>query len=613
MHKTSLIIGGPMQRSLYLFFFCLVCLLMFGSQANAFVCVNNSTDFQQALTNISNDVATDNEVRLESGTYPILAIPTPTTGHFNVTSDDTLEISGGWDSGCATQTQYSPWLTELAGGRDLNGIPPDNTITQTEAGGVLSVTIKDNSSATVSIHNLTIKNGSSDKSGGGLYFLHTATSVTAAAVTVNLYDIIAEKNETNTFGSGIEILDNGTSGGMFVNISDCIIRDNLAMPTAIPGGPGGVSVEVPFSTGAQMAGTFISNCQILNNSAIHLGGGLYINSGTGDTILVNNVIAGNTVSDDNGGGVYIYNDAHNDVTGRNISLTNNTITGNESTGATPASQDGGGIYIGLFSNPLSPDFDLPAILNIYNNIIFNNTATGIGDDFFIEFATDSNNITINNNNFNDTLGTGYFIDGDQTNTIALFNNNEDPLFVNSTDFHLTASSPVINEGDNSAPAVPGDDLDGVIRPQNSTVDMEAYEFLATTTTTSTTSTTTTTLPAAPPTVITDSASDISTSAATLNGSVTPNNSSTSYYFEYGTDTGYGKETDEIFDLTGNTPIAVSEDIEDLDLNTTYFYQLVATNTEGTSKGDNRSFTTPEKNTPKAGGEGCFIDTAINGN
>jgi hypothetical protein len=604
-----------MQRSLYLFFFCLVCLLMFGSQANAFVCVNNSTDFQQALTNISNDVAIDNEVRLESGTYPILAIPTPTTGHFNVTSDDTLEISGGWDSGCATQTQYSPWLTELAGGRDLNGIPPDNTITQTEAGGVLSVTIKDNSSATVSIHNLTIKNGSSDKSGGGLYFLHTATSMTAAAVTVNLYDIIAEKNETNTFGSGIEILDNGTSGGMFVNISDCIIRDNLAMPTAIPGGPGGVSVEVPSSTGAQMAGTFISNCQILNNSAIHLGGGLYINSGTGDTILVNNVIAGNTVSDDNGGGVYIYNDAHNDVTGRNITLTNNTITGNESTGATPASQDGGGIYIGLFSNPLSPDFDLPAILDIYNNIIFNNTATGIGDDFFIEFATDSNNITINNNNFNDTLGTGYFIDGDQTNTITLFNNNEDPLFVNSTDFHLTASSPVINEGDNSAPAVPGDDLDGVIRPQNSTVDMEAYEFLATTTTTSTTSTTTTTttLLPDPPIVTTGSATDISTSAATLEGQVNPNNGSTTYYFEYGLTTSYGSETDEIPDLTGNIAIDVFEDIEDLAINTTYHYRLVAYNAGGTSEGANRSFTTPEKNTPKAGGEGCFIDTAINGN
>jgi hypothetical protein len=145
--------------------------------------------------------------------------------------------------------------------------------------------------------------------------------------------------------------------------------------------------------------------------------------------------------------------------------------------------------------------------------------------------------------------------------------------------------------------------------------MGAYEFLANTTTTSTTSTTTTTttLPAEPPTVTTDSASDISTSAATLNGSVIPNNSSTSYYFEYGTNTDFGKETGEVFNLTGSTPIAVSEDIEDLDLSTTYYYRLVATNTEGTNVGERRSFTTPEKNTPKAGGEGCFIDTAINGN
>jgi hypothetical protein len=112
-------------------------------------------------------------------------------------------------------------------------------------------------------------------------------------------------------------------------------------------------------------------------------------------------------------------------------------------------------------------------------------------------------------------------------------------------------------------------------------------------------------------VTTGSATDISTSAATLNGEVNPNNGSTSYYFQYGPTTDYEFETDEIFDL--NIPESVSENIEKLDLDTTYNYRLVATNAGGTSEGANRTFTTPEKNTPKAGGEGCFIDTAINGN
>jgi hypothetical protein len=145
------------------------------------------------------------------------------------------------------------------------------------------------------------------------------------------------------------------------------------------------------------------------------------------------------------------------------------------------------------------------------------------------------------------------------------------------------------------------------------MDMGAYEYLASTTTTSTTTTTTTTtttiLPG-PPIVITESASNISTSAATLNGTVDPNNGSTTYYFEYGLTTSYGSETPEIPDLTGNIAVDVFEDIDDLELNTTYNYRLVASNAGGTSAGANRSFTTPEKNTPKAGGKGCFISTAI---
>jgi hypothetical protein len=52
-------------------------------------------------------------------------------------------------------------------------------------------------------------------------------------------------------------------------------------------------------------------------------------------------------------------------------------------------------------------------------------------------------------------------------------------------YHLATGSPVIDAGDNTAPALPDFDLDGVSRPQNSTVDMGAYEAAATTTTTTT--------------------------------------------------------------------------------------------------------------------------------
>ena len=53
--------------------------------------------------------------------------------------------------------------------------------------------------------------------------------------------------------------------------------------------------------------------------------------------------------------------------------------------------------------------------------------------------------------------------------------NVDPLFVNAPvgDFHLQALSPVINVGDNSAPALPATDKDGSPRIIGGVVDLGA--------------------------------------------------------------------------------------------------------------------------------------------
>ena len=370
-----------MQRNFYLFFISIICLFIFGSQANAFVCVSNSAEFIAALTS----PPPDNDIRLIGGTTAtpaVFTIPAGSDTHFNVNVDHSLEISGGWNAPCSDDPlPVNPDLTVLAGNE-----------TQDNSGGVLSVTINNNLLISeVWIHNLTISNGSSLESGGGLFFLHTGNS--ALTVKVKLYDIIVEDNETGAFGAGIEVLDNGSLRGMSVYISDCIVRGNF-VTSSLTDGPGGISVEVPFTVGAKKADTTISNCQILNNSAGVLGGGLYVDSGTGYTTLTNNVIARNSISNDNGGGVYITNSE-----GGYITLTNNTITENEATG------DGGGLYVDL-DNTLSR-------LNIYNNIIFNNAASGDGDDIFITGLArpDPNAITINNNDYNNAPSAGYLIDG----------------------------------------------------------------------------------------------------------------------------------------------------------------------------------------------------------
>ena len=98
--------------------------------------------------------------------------------------------------------------------------------------------------------------------------------------------------------------------------------------------------------------------------------------------------------------------------------------------------------------------------------------------------------------------------------------------------------------------------------------------------------------ASEPTAITSAASSVTTSDATLNGTVNANYASTAVTFEYGTTTGYG--TTVIADespVSGGTDTSVSKAITGLSINTTYHYRVVAENDIDTAYGDDMTFTT----------------------
>ncbi len=97
------------------------------------------------------------------------------------------------------------------------------------------------------------------------------------------------------------------------------------------------------------------------------------------------------------------------------------------------------------------------------------------------------------------------------------------------------------------------------------------------------------LPPVPPTVNTGSATSVTSSSATLNGTVNPNGASTTYYFEYGTS--YGSTTTETDAGSGTEEVSVSADLTGLSEGTTYHFRLVATNSAGTNYGDDTTFTT----------------------
>jgi hypothetical protein len=96
---------------------------------------------------------------------------------------------------------------------------------------------------------------------------------------------------------------------------------------------------------------------------------------------------------------------------------------------------------------------------------------------------------------------------------------------------------------------------------------------------------------APPAVYTGEALDLTTSSATLVGSIYPGDEQTTYYFEYGLTSAYGQQSPTTTVAAGTQGVHVSEPITGLTVDTTYHYRLVATNPSGTVDGQQRVFTT----------------------
>ena len=91
----------------------------------------------------------------------------------------------------------------------------------------------------------------------------------------------------------------------------------------------------------------------------------------------------------------------------------------------------------------------------------------------------------------------------------------------------------------------------------------------------------------------ESVSDLTRTSVTLNAQVNPEGTDTSYHFQYGTDTSYGNTLPvpdgDAGSSTDDQPLSVP--VSGLQLNTTYHYRLVATNSLGTIDGPDQTFTT----------------------
>lgn len=224
-----------------------------------------------------------------------------------------------------------------------------------------------------------------------------------------------------------------------LTLSNSVIRHNKS--TGIGGGAGnGGGVRILDSN------VTIKDSQILSNWAIDDGGGIYIGktSGSNNTNvnLINNVIAYNHARDLGGrlagGGVQI-----------NVATVvgyNNTIVHN----STNQGAGGGGVAVHVGAN-----------IMLSNTIVYHNTG---GNDSQIHMFGGGQLGISSSNVQGGYAGTG--------------NIDVEPMFVDAAngDFRLQAESPVIDAGTSDADA-PTTDIAGTPRPQGTTWDMGAYEFV----------------------------------------------------------------------------------------------------------------------------------------
>ncbi|RJO59862.1 hypothetical protein C4544_07545, partial [candidate division WS5 bacterium] len=250
------------------------------------------------------------------------------------------------------------------------------------------------------------------------------------------------------YGGVVALSDNGASYTE-INVEGLTINNGVTVNYDGWGsGCGGINIQSAMSSIA-----IVSNIIKDNRDDMSSTGGACLNS-SGRVMISNNVIENNTV-----GGLYVY-------AGSNVDIINNISVGNSFIEVVSHGE------VNIINNTMLDDLYLDdysqdnySQANLYNNIIWGpNASIYLSDSSF-------GMVNVYNNIIDPAKVHGSFTN--QGNNI-----NTDPLFVDAAnnDYHLSACSPAINVGNNSAPSLPATDFEGDSRIIDITSDLGADEF-----------------------------------------------------------------------------------------------------------------------------------------
>lgn len=342
--------------------------------------------------------------------------------------------------------------------------------------------------------------------------------------------------------------------GGFLTLIDSVVQGNSA-----PDGGGGIDVD--SESKAILENVLVSQ----NSTPANGGGGIRVEPlGAGGRLTMTNVtISGNSTT---GGAAGAGLDNEGATTASNITIAGNVAAGegggvlNKSTGtlaldsATIATNIAGTTGAGIRN--LAP----AGTLTLRNTIV----ADGCSGVASPPVASQGHNLDAGSS-------CGLAALGDLSNANPLLGPlGEDGGTTGLPTMALMPGSPAIEAGDNAACAAT--DERGIVRPHGAVCDMGAFEY-------------------SPPVVATGAASAITTSAATVAGTVNSTAFEASARIEYGATTAYGSSTPVQGVGAGTSPVTVTAALPGLAPGTTYHYRIVATNRDGTSAGGDATFAT----------------------
>ena len=411
----------------------------------------------------------------------------------------------------------------------------NNTVDSAGAGNASGGGVHTESPATVTGSTFTGNQakctGCSFLNGGGLSIALPVADQSAITVTDSTFE-----GNNGWFGGGL------SAGYGTLNISRCTFRNNHAgygagLEAYILNGDHLLfqnNSAVNKGGGVSARGAAVTNSRFISNSA---GGGGGISAANGNLTVTNVLLAQNSASS---------------LGGAALLIENLPATVFYATIAQPSRGNGSGIKVSA-----------GATLTLKNSILAD-CATGL--EVSGGNATQDYNLFFNNGSNSAVTNGGTITTGGHSLT------GLDPRLADPTggDYHLTTQSPAIGAGTDLGITT---DLDDRLR-LNGRFDIGAYQFWTL------------------PTVSTDSATNITTNSAALNGTVNANDGSTTVTFQYGLTTSYGATvTADQSPVTGSSNTPVSKAIAGLTPSTSYHCRVVGVNSAGTTYGNDLTFTT----------------------